>query len=229
MSMSNNKTKICNSCKEEKSLNEFNNKTRKTKNGSITVIMSRCKICRYNEQIEYRKNNAERLKIRDAAYNLTVAKKRRQQEIDRLAIPENRKKRQDYVRTYKAERRKVDPSFKLYNNIGSRIRACLIKKSNSSKKYLGCDIHFYAQWLEYTMEEDMTWENYGTLWNIDHVIPISTFDIENHEEALKAFNWKNTCARYAFDNFSKGAKIIEEHNLQQKKLLETLEMFDETC
>jgi hypothetical protein len=227
--MSNNKTKICNSCKQEKLLNEFGNVTRKTKNGSTIAKQSRCKKCKYDEQIEYRKNNAERLKIRDSAYHLTVKDKRRKQEIDRLAVPENRQKRRDYVRTYKAERRKVDPSFKLHESLRKRIWKCLENKSNSSKEYLGCDIDFYKNWIEYTMEEDMTWENYGTLWNIDHVIPISNFDVENNEEAFKAFNWKNTCARYSAENFSKKNKINEEHNLQQKKLLETLEMFDETC
>jgi hypothetical protein len=48
-------------------------------------------------------------------------------------------------------------------------------KNNKHKKsieYLGCNIQHYREYLENQFLEDMTWENYGELWEIDHIIPI---------------------------------------------------------
>lgn len=60
------------------------------------------------------------------------------------------------------------------------------------------------------MKPDMNWENYGSLWNIDHIIPISSFDLTNVDEQYNAFNWKNTWALYSNVNCSKKDNINEE-------------------
>lgn len=79
---------------------------------------------------------------------------------------------------------------------------------------------FYKNWIEFTMEKDMNWGNYGSLWNIDHVIPISHFDMNDISEIYVAFNWKNTCARYAKENFSKKDKISIHYITKQQLTLE---------
>lgn len=220
----NSQTKKCNRCKKLLSNINYNKRKIKKKDGSILETLApRCKKCLYDMQIEYREKNKEKIKIRDAKYYLTVKNKRRQQEINRLAIPENRKKRCEYIKRYKAEKRNKDPSFKLYESLRKKIWKSLNNKSNSSIEYLGCDIHFYEKWIEYTMETDMNWKNYGTIWNIDHVIPVNLFKLSDNEQAKKAFNWKNTCARYASENFSKKNSIIEDHNIKQKILLQEFE------
>lgn len=65
----------------------------------------------------------------------------------------------------------------------------------------------------------MNWENYGIYWNIDHLIPINTFDLSNPEEVKHAFNWKNTWAMISSENFSKKNNIIKEQIDQHQKLL----------
>lgn len=220
--MENNETKKCCRCKIVLPIIEFGIIRTKRKDGTVRIgKKSKCNKCKNEIQIEYRKKNKERLQIRDAQYHQTVKDKRKQQHIIRYQNPENKQKRRDYIRTYKKERRKNDPAYRLYESLRKRIWQCLTKKSNSSKKYLGCDIDFYKKWIEFTMSDDMTWENYGLLWNIDHVIPIASFDLTIDEEIYKAFNWKNTCARYATENFAKGDKIIENYIIIQKDFLET--------
>lgn len=211
--------KICKKCNILKSIDDYCIVRRKTKLGIHIGNKTICKACLYTEQIEYRKNNLERLQARDAAYHLTVKDKRRQQEITRLAVPENRQKRNEYIHEYKKERRNNDPSFRLYESLRKRIWKSVKNKSNSSIEYLGCDIDFYKKWIEFTMKLDMNWENYGSLWNVDHVIPIIKFDSSNNDELKEAFNWKNTCARYAAENFSKKDNINQEHITYQNELL----------
>jgi hypothetical protein len=38
----------------------------------------------------------------------------------------------------------------------------------------------------------MTWGNYGIIWEIDHKIPLSSFDLIQEENIPKAFSYLNT-------------------------------------
>jgi len=38
----------------------------------------------------------------------------------------------------------------------------------------------------------MNWENHGKLWEIDHIIPITRFNLLDPEEQKKAFHFSNT-------------------------------------
>ena len=53
------------------------------------------------------------------------------------------------------------------------------------------------------------------VWHIDHVIPLSQFDLLNEEEQLLAFNWRNTMPLSATENLKKNKRIdiaqIDEH------------------
>ena len=51
-------------------------------------------------------------------------------------------------------------------------------------------------------------ENHGKEWHIDHVIPISKFDLSNESQQLLAFNWRNTMPLSCKENLSKNNKII---------------------
>jgi hypothetical protein len=37
----------------------------------------------------------------------------------------------------------------------------------------------------------MNWDNYGSYWSIDHVIPVCKFDLTDENENLKCWNWTN--------------------------------------
>lgn len=87
--------KTCTKCGNFLHLNFFKNITRKCKNETTKkTFSSRCKNCCYEDLKEYRIKNAEKLKIRDQAYHQKMKVVRRQQEIERLTIPENREKTQ---------------------------------------------------------------------------------------------------------------------------------------
>jgi hypothetical protein len=64
-----------------------------------------------------------------------------------------------------------------------------------------------------------TLDNQGIEWHIDHVIPLSHFDLDNEEEQLIAFNWRNTMPLSAKENLSKNNKIIQTQIEQHYKHL----------
>ncbi len=101
-----------------------------------------------------------------------------------------------------------EPKDKFRRVIRSRIWGALIRKTKKTIEYLGCNHEIYIQWI-LCNNNDYNLENHGSDWHIDHVIPLYHFDLENEEEQLLAFNWRNTMPLSVKDNLSKNNKIIK--------------------
>jgi len=111
-----------------------------------------------------------------------------------------------------------DPISKIIRNVRSRILTAIKNKSKHTIEYLDCNCRDYLKWL-LNNDARYTYENYGNEWHIDHVIPVSKFDITNHEEQLLAFNWRNTMPLSVKENLSKNNKIIKPQIEQHYKNL----------
>jgi len=164
--------KVCNTCLEEKHINFFH----KHKGGAYGVD-SRCKEC-------------------SSKYV-----NKRQKESGYIKKYYNENKKQIIIRTneYIRKRCKIDPVFKLKNQLRGRfyevLRAYVDKgvvKKQSILKYLGCSAEEYKIHLESQFRSEMNWINHGKIWEIDHILPISSFDFTKEEEIYKCFNYKNT-------------------------------------
>lgn len=53
----------------------------------------------------------------------------------------------------------------------------------------------------------MTFENYGIIWHLDHVIPCSLFNFENDNEKYYCFNWSNYRPLYCKRNIERNNKL----------------------
>jgi hypothetical protein len=116
---------------------------------------------------------------------------------------ENKEYYDKYWREYFKNRLKKDPQFKLQHFIRKTIfRSTLSKKQWSATLSLGCSIPFLKQYLESKFELGMTWENHGK-WHIDHITPISKFDLTNKIEFDKACHYTNLQPLWAIDNIRK--------------------------
>ena len=111
-----------------------------------------------------------------------------------------------------------DPINKLKRVIRSRIISAINSKSKHTAEYLGCNIPNYLNWL-LNNNEHFTFENRGKEWHIDHVIPLSKFDLNDEAQQLIAFNWRNTMALSCEENLKKGNKIINSQVEQHYKNL----------
>lgn len=122
-----------------------------------------------------------------------------------------------------------DIEFNLRNNISSSINS-ILKRNNSSKnnnsclKYLGYTIKELKQHLESKFENWMTWNNRGCYkkeewneednstwkWQIDHIIPHSTFKYTdmNSEEFKRCWSLENLQPLSAKQNQLDGATRI---------------------
>jgi hypothetical protein len=82
-----------------------------------------------------------------------------------------------------------------------------IAKSAATLELLGCTVEQWRAHIESLFKPGMTWENYGTVWHIDHVEPLAAFDLSDPEEQKKAFSWMNTQPLWAEENLRKGASL----------------------
>lgn len=73
---------------------------------------------------------------------------------------------------------------------------------------LGCSIEQLRKYLAARFQPGMTWNNYGK-WHIDHIVPLSSVDLRDREQLLKACHYSNLQPLWAGDNSRKGAKAVE--------------------
>jgi hypothetical protein len=141
----------------------------------------RCDACR-DAEAEYMRIYAKSHAEERAKYSAEYHK------INRLAI--NSKRRQ-----YDA-RYQYDIQHRLANCLRSRLRNSLLRrqKVGSAVRDLGCSVEYLYGWIESQFSNGMTWNNWGSgegKWNIDHIRPLNTFDLEDRDQLLVVCNYKN--------------------------------------
>lgn len=114
-------------------------------------------------------------------------------------------------RAYIKKRLANDASFRISNNLRSRILAALKNKNKSAStiELLGCDIVFFKKHLSGMFKTGMTWDNYGE-WEIDHIKPCSKFNLIHPDQQKECFNYKNTQPLWKFENRSKGNRYLDK-------------------
>lgn len=206
--------KVCSRCKENKTIKQFY---------KISLICRDCNNSsrrdKYNNDEEHKKKLIKRAS--DFKHEKVIAKqKKREEEQIKIGIENKQCKycfeikhadrfRYNRLKCRDCERDEPNDKFKRY--IRTRIYNCLKNKvkTKHSIDYLGCSSHEYFKWI-FNYNPNCILENHGKEWHIDHVIPISKFDLNNQEEQMLAFNWRNTMPLSCKDNLSKNNKIIKE-------------------
>ena len=161
--------KICSKCNKLLELFEF--AKRKYSNGK-PYLSSVCKDCLRISAREYAKSHREERKAYQKQYTINNPS------YKKLYILNNR----DKIRKKERERRATDVNFKLRKNVSRAINRAITKNSNSILKYLPYSILELKAHLENQFDNNMTWENYGSYWHIDHIIPQSIFKYNSMED-----------------------------------------------
>lgn len=64
------------------------------------------------------------------------------------------------------------------------------------------------KWLEYRFDDQMNWNNLGTYWQIDHVLPICKFDFSRKDDKNICFHWTNLQPLTKDENRQKSGHLI---------------------
>lgn len=111
-------------------------------------------------------------------------------------------------REYKRKKIEENPILKVQSALRARLYK-FIKGRNKSgiRNLLGCSWIEFRRHLEAQFIKGITWENYGTHWHVDHIIPCRAFDHSNPAQLRQCWHFSNLRPLSAKKNLAKGAKI----------------------
>lgn len=119
--------------------------------------------------------------------------------------PEIKRRRSEYDK----KRKMTDPKYRLTCVMRSAISDAL-KRRSGALRFLPYSMEELKIHLEKQFSNEMNWENYGSLWHIDHIVPISSFNFTSECDPDFLFCWSLSNLRplLAKENLSKNAKRI---------------------
>lgn len=207
--------KNCNSCKLEKEYILFN-KNKRTNDGYSNTCKECAKIINNKSYL----NNKEKINIAAKAwYELNKEKhikyttnyQKINPEISRKSTAKYLKNNPEYYNNYRKNRYNNDSQFKLRVILGTRLNEVL-KKNKTNKesniiKLLGCSLKEVKMHLEKQFKEGMSWDNHGSYWEVDHIIPCDSFNMQDIEQQKLCFNYTNLQPLTKTQNRQKSNKI----------------------
>ena len=129
----------------------------------------------------------------------------------KLYNKQNRDKINTRLKEYLKKRKESDINFKLACSLRSRTSKAFksqnVRKINKTFDLLGCSHSFFKRWIIHQLYGYMTLENYGSIWQVDHCLAITSFNLLDEKEMKKCFNWINLRPMFCSENISKGDKI----------------------
>jgi hypothetical protein len=101
----------------------------------------------------------------------------------------------EWYKTWEKNQYLNNPQYRLKKQIRCRIwyaiKAQNAHKSNKTLILLGCNISEFKLYLESLFLPEMSWSNHGTVWEIDHIKPCSSFNLTDPKEQAKCFHYTN--------------------------------------
>ena len=183
--------KMCEKCIQTKPIDKY----RKYCNNSYSKTCKKC----LNEMDKIRKKN---LRQKKAETFLVKCEKCNQEKVlkDFAKLKKFYKKKicnscyPDFLREQKTDwcknESKTNMNYRLKKSLAARLRNVLFK-SDTTMNYIGCNIQYLREWFKFNFTSEMNWDNYGSYWSIDHIIPVCKFDLTIEDEKLKCWNWTN--------------------------------------
>lgn len=204
-------TKICIKCKKEKNLSKYYFRKDRNKYRNI------CKECSKKHRKEYYQNNRNKVcKQRREYYQNNrnkICKKSREyyKKIDKI----NKEKIIKIHNEYKKNRRKNNLNFRLNERMSTAIGKSLKYNKNGHhwESLVGYTHKQLKRHLEKQFSKNMNWNNYGSYWHIDHIIPISEFKFDKSEDLQFKECWalNNLRPLEKMENIKKGNKLIKPY------------------
>lgn len=163
--------------------------------------MKQCSSCQKPKSKEWKQNNPEHVTQYGRDYN----KSHKKQISEKNQKYQQTNKLQINKRVRLAKRNNIQ--FKLAANLRTRLWFALKKnqKYGSAVAGLGCSLIRLKEYLESKFQNGMTWNNYGE-WHIDHIKPLSKFNLTNKKEFFEACHYTNLQPLWAKDNLKKSNK-----------------------
>lgn len=188
------KPKFCDGCQQMKTAGDFR------------INRGECLDC---ERKYGRKYNQEHLDVRQQYWQENL------DHVHRLQADWYQRNKPHIQAKYN-ERYANDPEFRQHRDHNRLIQKQL-GSVETPNDYIGSSFEQMANWLEYNFTSKMTWQNRGIEWDVDHVIPVSKWDLSNPEQTYMCYNWKNLSPLNSPKNRIEKNNMIDHDQIVQHK------------
>jgi len=107
---------------------------------------------------------------------------------------------------------KTSASYLLRNRLKARIHKALkcvgLRKNSKTADLIGCDFDTFRAHIESQFKRGMRWDNLGKVWHIDHIAPVSKFNLSDPADQRRAFHFSNMRPLRVLENLTKHDSII---------------------
>lgn len=190
-------SKVCLVCGVDKNFSAFSPR-RSGKYG----LRPNCKECEAAIAKNYRRHNPEKAKETDRRYRVSTPVEKRRA----IRRKSEAKRLQDPIHKLKSVLRKQ--LVEIFNNKG-------IRKQESALILVGCTVAELKAHIEQQFQSGMSWSNYGLYrrtdpqrWNLDHIIPVDSFDLTDLEQRKRCFHFTNLRPLWGRENIQKSNRLI---------------------
>jgi len=218
--------KVCSQCKLYKSYIN-SSRTRKVKDG----YRSACKECLNKKNQDIANNriitNMTHLKCADCKENKLISEFNKDKFKSTGYRTRCRNCDKNYKKLYyqknscrlikeKTQYLNNNPIKRIAHNLRVRISKIIrivyklnsINKAGSAVRDLGCTIPEFKKHIESKFQSGMTWDNHGQYgWHVDHIKPLSIFDLTDRRQFLEACHFTNLQPLWAYDNLRKCNRV----------------------
>lgn len=159
-----------------------------------------------------------RARLRSAAYYAKHRTRLLAKSIQRRKSMTPERRKQEYhkyrnrILEYMRQRRK-DPKARVAKQLRSRTSRLILRFNHSktlswARDFIGCPKEELMLHIQAQFRRGMAWNNYGSVWHIDHILPCSAFDLTKIEEQRRCFHYSNLQPMFAKENRVKSDKIL---------------------
>jgi hypothetical protein len=214
-----NATKICNKCSNELSLDNYS-KNKRNKDGKDYT----CKDCTKIRNSQNKEKNAESVKKwreKNPDYMKKYGQSDKSKEYHKQYYKENSQVYKDRKKEWRAKNPEKEKEARTkYREENKEKMNEYHRKWKENKRYIGCAMEELKEYLSTKLTNEMTWENYGSVWHIDHIIPCSSWDFSSEFESSCCWNFRNLQPMLASENQSKHDNYNEEDKNEYIKRME---------
>ena len=201
--------KKCCRCKQQKIIGDYSKNPR-----AWDKLLARCKKCDCNRVKNSLKKPENRKRRREYDHEYSRSEKGKKRDKKYRESQNGREKRREQKTRHRLKWRK-DPIWKLRQYTSARAWEMYHKqglnKSESVLKMFGCSVLKVHCHIESKFDFYMTPNNAGKYgWHIDHIIPVSSWDLTHPVERKVSFWYKNLQPMWGSDNIRKRDTYKEE-------------------
>jgi hypothetical protein len=155
--------------------------------------------------------NKEKIKLINKIYEeqnktqIALRKKQYRQKNKEKILERNKK--------WKYKKYHTDINYKIECILRARLHTTLSRNQKIDKtiSLLGCSIDEFKKYIESKFREGMSWGNWSKdTWHIDHIKPISEYDLSDPIQQKECFHYTNLQPLSAYENLRKQKKRFSQ-------------------